>query len=111
VGEELYKASGFGSGVTLESADYLLRFAPQEVVHRISPRPLLVIHGAENELHRPEEGQALFAAAAEPKRLELLEGRGHTEWMSDDDPTFQHVMGLVDGFLTDALVSAPARRQ
>lgn len=102
VGEELYKASGFGSGVTLESADYLLRFAPGEVVHRIAPRPVLVVHGAENKLHRPEEAQALYAAAGEPKRLELLEGRGHTEWMSDEDRTFQYVMKLVDDFLAEA---------
>jgi alpha-beta hydrolase superfamily lysophospholipase len=106
VGEELYKASGFGSGITLESADYLLRFAPGEVVHRIAPRPVLVVHGAENKLHRPEEAQALHAAAGEPKRLELLEDRGHTEWMSDEDPTFQHVMTLVDEFLTEAFGSA-----
>ncbi|TFV60880.1 alpha/beta hydrolase [Geodermatophilus sp. DF01-2] len=102
VGEELYKASGFGSGVTLESADYLLRFAPGEVVHRIAPRPVLVVHGAENQLHRAEEAQALYDAAGEPKRLELLEGRGHTEWMADEDPTFQHVMSLVDEFLAKA---------
>jgi alpha-beta hydrolase superfamily lysophospholipase len=111
VGEVLYQASGFGSGVTLESADYLLRFFPEAVVHRIAPRPLFLIHGAKNELYRPEEAQALYAAAGEPKRLELLEGRGHTEWMTDENPTFQHVMGLVDEFLTEALGAAPNRGQ
>ncbi|GAA5144292.1 hypothetical protein GCM10023321_00300 [Pseudonocardia eucalypti] len=102
VGRELYKAPGFGTGVTLESAEALLRFAPERVVHRIAPRPLLIVHGAENELHQPVEAQALYRRAGEPKRLELLPGRGHTEWMFDDDPTFRGVVELLDGFLADA---------
>lgn len=106
VGEELYKAPGFGSGVTLESADFLLRFSPERVVHQISPRPLLVLHGAENELYKPVEAQALYDHAAEPKRLELLEGHGHTEWMFDDDRTFKQVVHTLDEFLVGALNAA-----
>ncbi len=103
VGEELYKAPGFGSGVNLESADLLLRFSPQDMVHRLAGRPLLVVHGAENELHRPEEAQALFDHAGEPKQLVFLEGSGHTEYMFDDHPTFQKLLGLLDGFFGPAL--------
>lgn len=106
VGEELYKAPGFGSGVTLESADLLLRFSPQQMAHRLEGRPLLVVHGAQNELHRPEEAQALFEHAAEPKELVFLEGAGHTEWMFDDHPTFQHLLGLLDEFFGKALTTA-----
>ncbi|GLZ04764.1 hypothetical protein Acsp03_22300 [Actinomadura sp. NBRC 104412] len=105
VDEELYKAPGFGSGVTLESADYLLRFRPVDVVHQIAPRPLLIVHGAENRLHLPEEARHLYEAAGEPKRLELLEGKGHTEWMFDDDPTFLRVVDLIDGFLAEAFAT------
>lgn len=105
VEEVLYRAPGFGAGVSLESADYLLRFLPSEVAHRIAPRPLLVVHGAENRLHLPEEAQHLYDAAGEPKRLEMLDGYGHTEWMLDEHPTFGRVVDLIDGFLTDALGS------
>ncbi len=105
VGEELYKAPGFGSGVNLESADLLLRFSPQNMVHRLAGRPLLVVHGAENELHRPEEAQALFDHASEPKQLVLLEGSGHTEYMFDEHPTFQKLLGLLDGFFGHTLKS------
>jgi len=108
VDDELYKAPGFGSGVTLESADYLLRFSPGDVVDRISPRPLLVVHGAENQLHRAEEAQHLYEAAGEPKRLELLAGRGHTEWMADDDPVFLQLVELIDGFVGDAFAAGLA---
>lgn len=109
VGEELYKAPHFGTGVTLESADRLLRFSPQRVADRISPCPLLIVHGAENELHKPLEAQALYDAAAEPKRLEILADRGHTEWMFDDHPTFKHVVALLQEFLGDALGEPGAR--
>ncbi len=100
---ELYKAPGFGSGVTLESADFLLRFAPERVVDRLAPRPLLIVHGAANELYKPIEAQSLYGHAGEPKRLEFLEERGHTEWMFDDSPTFVKLVGLLDEFLTEAL--------
>jgi pimeloyl-ACP methyl ester carboxylesterase len=100
VGAELYKAPGFGSGVTLESAEFLLRFSPERVVARLAPRPLLIVHGAQNALHKPVEAQSMYDHAAEPKRLELLEGCGHTEWMFDDNPTFTRVVGLLDEFLT-----------
>jgi len=106
VSEELYKAPGFGSGVNLESADMLLRFSPQEMVHRIAPRPLLIIQGAENKLHHPEEAQALYDHAGEPKELVFLEGSGHTEWMFDDHPTFQRVVALLDDFFTRTLPGA-----
>jgi len=91
VDAELYKAAGFGGDVTLEAVEALLRFRPEHDAHRIAPRPLLLIHGAANALHRPQESLALHAAAAEPKRLLLLDDKGHTEWMHDDDPTFVRV--------------------
>ena len=103
VGEELYKTLDFGSGVTLESADFLLRFSPERAVHRIAPRPLLIVHSAKNELYKPIEARSLYEHAAEPKRLEFLEGAGHTEWMFDDSPALSTLVGWLDEFLSNAL--------
>ena len=102
VGDELYRAPGFGSGVTLESAEMLLRFSPEAVADRIAPRPLLVVHGSTNELHKPEEARSLYAHADEPKRLEILEESGHTEWMFDEHDTFRGLVDTLDGFFADA---------
>lgn len=102
VSAELYKAPGFGAGVSLESADRLLRFSPERAVHRLAGRPLLVVHGADNRLHRPEEAQRLFDLAGEPKRIVILEGAGHTEWMFDDHPTFRRVVDIVEQFYRSA---------
>ncbi|RVW00747.1 alpha/beta hydrolase [Rhodococcus xishaensis] len=107
VGDELYKAPGFGSGVSLESADMLLRFSPERVVGWIAPRPILIIHGDQNELHRPEEAQSLFDHANEPKQLVFLEGYGHTEFMFDDHPTFKRMVATLDEFLANALRPQP----
>lgn len=103
VGEELYKAPGFGSGVTLESAERLLRFRPWEQVAKIAPRPLLIVHGDRNELYKPDEAQRLYDEALEPKTLHLLEGRGHTEWMFDDSPSFKEFVEILDEFFAAAL--------
>lgn len=103
VDAELYKAAGFGSGVTLESADYLLRFRPEDVVGRIAPRPLLLAHGERNELHSPEESRRLLERAGDNAELLLLEDSGHTEWMFDEHPTYQRLMTRVASFLKDAL--------
>lgn len=106
VAEELYKAHGFGSWVTLESAERLLRFRPCDEIGRISPRPVLIVHGAANRLHRPEEAQELYDNARDPKRLVLLEGAGHTEWMFDEHPTFVHLTEILDEFFASSLVAS-----
>jgi uncharacterized protein len=107
VDEALYPVDGFGTEVTLESAEYLLRFSPEGAVDRLAPRPLLLVHGAEDALHAPEESRVLYERAREPKELVLLEGHGHTEWMYDDHPTFRALLDRIRPFLAAAL--APAR--
>jgi pimeloyl-ACP methyl ester carboxylesterase len=100
---ELAHYPGFGSPVSLESAERLLRFRAEDVVARIAPRPLLLVHGAENDLHSPDESRELYRRAGDPKELVLLPGRGHTEWMYDEHPEFQRLAGLISGFLEGAL--------
>jgi pimeloyl-ACP methyl ester carboxylesterase len=103
VDAELYPEPGFGSEVSLESADLLFRFRPAGVVERIAPRPLLLVHGQDNRLHSVDESRDLYEHAREPKRLVLLEGSGHTDWMFDDHPVFRHVIELTDAFIKEAL--------
>lgn len=53
--------------------------SPVEVVARISPTPLLLVHGDRDHYFPVEHPEALFEAADEPKELWLLEGFGHAE--------------------------------
>ena len=51
---------------------------PVEVVHRIAPRPLLLIHGTGDRRITEPQVRRLFAAAQEPKALWLVEGASHS---------------------------------
>jgi pimeloyl-ACP methyl ester carboxylesterase len=53
--------------------------SPVEVVGRIAPIPLLLVHGDRDHYFPVEHPEALYAAAGEPKELWLLEGFGHAE--------------------------------
>jgi pimeloyl-ACP methyl ester carboxylesterase len=53
--------------------------SPVECVGRISPIPLLLVHGDADHYFPVEHPQALYDAAAEPKELWLVEGFGHAE--------------------------------
>jgi pimeloyl-ACP methyl ester carboxylesterase len=53
--------------------------APVEVVPRISPIPVLFVHGDRDHYFPVEHPEALYAAAKEPKELWLVEGFGHAE--------------------------------
>ena len=55
------------------------QICPLRVVDEIAPRPLLVIHGTEDRRITEEQVRRLFAAAAAPKTLWLVEGASHSD--------------------------------
>jgi dipeptidyl aminopeptidase/acylaminoacyl peptidase len=65
--------------VPLEFIDDTLGFNPEWVVDRIAPRPVLFITADEDRLVPPQESEAMYARAGEPKKLVVLEGVGHYE--------------------------------
>jgi len=59
--------------ITLESVEKILEFSPLSFVHRITPRPYLIISTGGRDIVHPAWSVAeLFDAACEPKRLEFL---------------------------------------
>lgn len=50
---------------------------PVDVIGRISPRPLLIVHGTADDVVPVADAGRLYAAAAEPKELRLIPGAGH----------------------------------
>jgi len=89
----------FGLESTLQSAEACFEFRPELVVDRISPRPLLLIHGVRNELYPIDEARGLFARACEPKTLIEIENGHHLDWIQPDDPKYNAVMSqIVDWF-------------
>jgi alpha-beta hydrolase superfamily lysophospholipase len=51
---------------------------PVEVIDRIAPRPLLLIHGLEDKRITEDQAREIFEAAREPKSLWLVEGATHS---------------------------------
>ncbi len=52
---------------------------PAEAAAKISPVPLLIVHGDQDLYFPPEHARQLYMAAREPKELWLLPGMGHAE--------------------------------
>jgi uncharacterized protein len=52
-------------------------FDPVEVIGRIAPRPILLMHGTKDEIIPVASAHALYARAGEPKELWLQEGQLH----------------------------------
>lgn len=53
------------------------------------PRPVLIIHSADDPLFPPHHARALFAAAAEPKALLTVAGVGHVNPIFGDEATYR----------------------
>lgn len=70
-------------------------------VGRIAPRPLLIVHGSQDELVPVAQAHELYAAAGQPKELVVLEGTGHRLRRNP------RTMEIAMRWLHAALVSAP----
>lgn len=70
--------------LTFKFAEYRKQFSrdevrPQDVIAQISPRPLLLIHGIDDQRITQSQAMDLFDAANEPKCMWLVEGVDHGE--------------------------------
>ena len=57
---------------------------PAEAAARISPTPVLIVHGDKDLFFPPEHARQLYEGAREPKELWLIPGFGHAERAMDD---------------------------
>jgi hypothetical protein len=85
-------------------ADSLLRFDVEAHAPRLAA-PLLVCHGEKNALHPPAEATAFHAAYGGPKDLYWIPDAGHTEFMADDNPTFQALAARIADWLNGPLAA------
>jgi len=63
--------------LTLESAEALAAYAPENLVDKISPRAAMWICGSEDTLLPPAQSRSFYEHAKEPKKLVILEGYEH----------------------------------
>lgn len=62
---------------TKDWLDSFRRVRPIGYVAQISPRPLLLVHGSQDEMVAVSHAYKLYAQAGEPKQLVVIEGAGH----------------------------------
>jgi uncharacterized protein len=55
----------------------LRRLRPVDVIGRLSPRPILMIHGSADEVVPPSDGELMLAAAGQPRELWSIERAAH----------------------------------
>jgi len=94
-------------GLRLESGEAILEFKPEELVGRISPRPLLMIVAAADSRVPPDVSLPTFARAREPKTLKILEGMEHHEVY--ELPTRAELLAVVVPWLDLHVRNAKAR--
>ena len=101
---------GLEPGAGCRPGNPLLKKArPIERAPRLAPLPILFIHGTRDVIVGVEHSRRLFAAASEPKRLEIIEGGSHAEALFRDDP--QRFSDLVNEWLAQTLDPAPQSRK
>ncbi|MDE3074416.1 MAG: alpha/beta hydrolase [Chloroflexota bacterium] len=77
-----------------ETVQSMYDFRPDDVVGRIAPRPLLLVHPAHDSVTPSRESIELFQRAGRPTELHLLEGVDH--FVRVDEP---RVSALLEGWL------------
>ena len=74
-------------------------------VSAVAPRPLLLTHGTDDRMVSPQDAEALYAQAGEPKELWMVPGAGHVVAGYVDDAEYT---AKLTGFFRSALgVEAP----
>jgi len=80
--------------------DFDQELEPVELVGQISPRPLLLIYGKQEEALPPASGYLLYQAAGEPKELWLLPNVGHGGYLNAAPEEFERrVVAFFDAAL------------
>jgi dienelactone hydrolase len=80
---------------------------PLDVISRIAPRPLFMLHSSRDRVIPLEHSQRLFAAAGEPKELWLLDEVPHCCGYFADPPGY---VARIAAFFKQALGDAPTLR-
>jgi fermentation-respiration switch protein FrsA (DUF1100 family) len=83
-------------------------FDPVEVIERIAPRPILLLHGVEDDLIPVASAHALYRRAGEPKELWLIEGLKHCQAFEAMTEAFAaRVVGFFDRWLAPSGQASP----
>jgi alpha-beta hydrolase superfamily lysophospholipase len=81
---------------------------PVDVVARLAPRPLLIIHGEADDLTPVEHAHRLYAAARDPRELWIVPNTPHCGAYFADRP--RYVNRVADFFARSLTAASPSHR-
>jgi dipeptidyl aminopeptidase/acylaminoacyl peptidase len=73
-------------------------FQPEEMIGRIAPRPVLLLHGAGDSVTPATESMELFKRAKSPVELHLIDGADHFMFAEENQRVVRLVHDWVDRF-------------
>jgi fermentation-respiration switch protein FrsA (DUF1100 family) len=77
-------------------------FRAEDVVGRIAPRPLMLLHTANDQVTPTEQSLRLFEKAGMPTELNLVIGESHFPLAGDGKPARQIIKLWLDRFFPAA---------
>ncbi len=87
--------------LSLETADLLLGYVPELSAPEIAPRPVLLIHGENDQLVPPSESESLVAAIGESARLVSVPEMAHFDWARPGDDRYEKVLETIEEWLKE----------
>ena len=81
-----------------ETAQSMFDFRAEEVVGKIAPRPLLLIHAANDSVTPTEQSIEMFKRAGEPAELHLFSGVDHFLFAENSTRVWSLLRGWLDRY-------------
>jgi uncharacterized protein len=81
-----------------ETAQSMFDFRADDVVGRIAPRPLLLLHSANDSVTPTEQSIEMFKRAGEPTELHLFSGLDHFMFAEDNDRVWSVIRDWLENY-------------
>jgi dipeptidyl aminopeptidase/acylaminoacyl peptidase len=85
-----------------ETAQSMFDFRAEEVVGKIAPRPLLLIHAANDSVTPTEQSIEMFKRAGQPSELHLFSGLDHFLFAENSTRVWSLLRNWLDGYFPAA---------
>ena len=96
--------------LSIDSVRALLACRPEDVVGAIAPRPLLILHAADDAMFPRSEAVSLYAKASLDAELEFVDTSDHMEMYPGTNPrVYEATMARCDEFFRRHLLPTDAR--
>ena len=84
--------------VPVDTAQSMFDFTAENVVGKIAPRPLMLLHTADDQVTPTEQSLRLFEKAGMPTELHLITGESHFPLAGNGQPARDIIKGWLDRF-------------